>query len=1852
MKHTPSFHFPIFLYIVALLFVTCSRQDRVAKPMPESVQAYVYAYTQGVVSRQAEIRIQFAAIVADEEKIGQEPEKSVARLSPAAEGTWTWADRQTLVFTPNPLLEAGTAYIVKVDLSTLFDNLPADAEQFEFGFRTRDPYISLAIESIETPDYKERNKQVITGKLQTSDYVNADQVAGLLEASQDGRQLPITWSPANNGTAHYFTIGAVERGSEVGEVQLEWSGKAIGAEQDGEETIEIPALGDFKVTRVTQVSGSDPHVLVQFSDLLQEQQDLSGLIKVTNTTNDFRFVIKGHQVMVYPRTTLSGKQRVTVNTGIKDIGGAPLPQTSYWDIEFITAEPQVRMVGKGVVLPATTGLLFPFEAIGLTAVEVEVFQIYHSNILQFLQTNTLDGNGELYRVGEVIHREEVLLGELDPTADHNQWRRYALDLENFIEADPQSIYQVRIGFRKRHSTFSCSDDRTFQFRTDGYYQSDNMMESWYGIDGYYEGYEWSHRNDPCFPAYYNANRFVQCNVLASNLGIISKGTDRNTYHFVVADLRTTEAVAGVNIKLYNFLQQEIGSVTTDAEGQATVQLEEEPFVAVAEGNGEQGYLRMQDGEALALTRFDIGGIAPQEGLKGYLYGERGVWRPGDSVFLNFVLEDQEGQLPPDYPVAFELRDPQGQLRVNRTGVAPEGRIYPLHFMTSIDDPTGNWRAKVTAGNASFYQRIRIETVKPNRIKIELNFEEDVLFASEGETANGEMTANWLHGAPASNLTAEVDASFNSDFDPFDTYKDYTFTNRWEDLRNFSMSAFNGELDDNGTTDIQLALPASRLAPGPLSVSLRSRVFERGGDFSTDNQQLKFHPFANYVGVRLPKNNYGYQRLPINQEATVNFVTLTDRGGEAADRQLKVELFRVDWRWWWDRGYDSQSQYNRQELLNPLAEAEIRSDGRGHASWEVKVEQWGRYLVRVCDTASGHCSGDYVYAGSPRRSSDSQAEEAAMLMFQADKEVYQKGEEVEITFPAGENGRALVSLESGSGIWKTEWIDVQAGDNTYQFTAEAEMAPTVYVHLTVLQPHGQTDNDLPIRLYGVIPIDVEDASTKLAPTIAMQDELEPEQRFTVEVAEEEGRPMTYTLAVVDEGLLSLTRFQTPNPWDGFYAREALGVKTWDMYDQVLGAYGGQLEQVLSIGGDGGAIGKPDADRANRFDPVVMHLGPFELDRRGKASHELVMPNYVGAVRVMVVAAGDKAYGAAEKNVPVRKPLMILPTLPRVLGVGETFELPVNVFAMTNEVKNVSIRLEEISGLAQVQESRRQLNFQRPGDDIAFFPVRVGEQVGVAKFTIVAEGNGQRATQEIEIDVRNPNPVQTLVERFVLEPGEEQSLPLEPLGVAGTRETFLEMTNLPPIDLQRRLSYLLRYPYGCLEQTLSSGFPQLHLAKFIELSSEQEERTQRNVQATIERLRRFQLTSGGFGYWPGANQPNQWATNYAGHFLVEAKAAGYSIPAGMLENWTRFQRRAARQWDPQLPSLGFVRSENYQLNQAYRLYTLAIAQSAEIGAMNQLREQGDLSNIASWRLAAAYALAGQVDIGKQLVRQVPTTITDYRELSYTYGSGIRDRAMVLEALVVLDDETSIDRVAQLLSDNMSGSRWLSTQDIAFSLLAFSKYIGENDELNSEYTFSFQQAGQSAIDAGADHPFMQIRMRDERGSVRVQNTSNQTLFGSIIRKGQPLPEQEAATASMININVQYLDQAGNAIDVAGLPQGTDFVAEVRVTHTNELTYPFEELALRQIFPSGWEITNSRFEGLQGEPESPIEYRDYRDDRVFTFFDLPPNNTHVYRVYLTAAYQGRFYLPAFVCEAMYDDKIFANSEGRWVEVGKPTTF
>ncbi|MCG8701273.1 MAG: hypothetical protein MI922_24680 [Bacteroidales bacterium] len=845
-------------------------------------------------------------------------------------------------------------------------------------------------------------------------------------------------------------------------------------------------------------------------------------------------------------------------------------------------------------------------------------------------------------------------------------------------------------------------------------------------------------------------------------------------------------------------------------------------------------------------------------------------------------------------------------------------------------------------------------------------------------------------------------------------------------------------------------------------------------------------------------------------------------------------------------------------------------------------------------------------------------------------------------PEAPNGRALISIESGSKIIEMHWAETGAERSVFKLPVTDQMAPNVFINVTLLQPHGTNDNDAPLRLYGYTPILVEDPKTRLEPVIDMPDELSAESKVTIKVSEKSKKQMTYTLAIVDEGLLDLTRFRTPNPHTHFYAREALGIKTWDMYDLVMGAYGGHIEKIFGLGGDYGFEAE-DRKNADRFKPVVRFMGPFTLDVGKENTHSFMMPKYIGSVKAMLVAGYNGAYGNAEKAVPVKNPLMVLATMPRVLSPGETVKLPVTVFSMDEKIKNVNVTVKT-NDILEATETKKQLTFNKTGDKIVEFGLKVKENLGVATVEVLVESGSYKTSYDVEMNVANPNPFVTELHQQVIEPGQNWSTDFSLPGMKSTNTGMLEVTNIPPVDLTKHLEYLIKYPHGCIEQTTSSVFPQLYLAEVTNLNKSEKEKIEENIKAGIKRLHSFQLSNGGLGYWPGATEASDWGTSYAGHFLVEAERLGYDLPSGLKNNWIKYQKSEAKNWSKD-------RNNNHRddLLQAYRLYTLALASKEDYSSMNRLREQETLSEQARWRLAAAYAIAGQPEKGLEVVENSGTEIEDYNEMSNSFGSGLRDQAMILEALVLLDKMDIGMQILEKLSTDLAEDKWYSTQTTAYCLIGISKFITENSTSDKlKFGYSVGSTSQS-VNISKRIASEKIPVEDlKAGSIKVDNQGEGVIYARLILEGQPLIDDKKSSNNNLNVKVKYADMEGTTLDISSLPQGKDFKAIVTVSHPG-IMGDYENIALSTIFPSGWEIHNTRLNDEASAHTVDIPtYQDIRDDRVYTYFDLKKGTSKTFAILLNSSYLGKFYMPTVYCEAMYDTKISARIAGKWVEVKK----
>jgi hypothetical protein len=1841
----------VSLVVLSTTALACGDSNELPEIGPQDArwESVIERHTRGEISRRDRVRVVFATDVVDESRVGTSATDLVT-LQPEIPASVTFASQREVVVAPEGELDPGTAFVVSVSGDGL-DSTPEDLEPYRFLVRVMEQGLDVTVTGL-TPDPDVTLGLVLTGSVVTADADDADRIEDIVRASLRGRDLDVTWEHEPDGRRHRFSVGGITRGDVDEEMTLAWTGAPIGVETAGDRRVAVPASGLFAITRVDAVQDQRQYVLIQFSDPIDPAQNLSGL--VTMSGGEFTTGVEGNQIRLYPAEPMLGDVTVILQAGIRSADGKRLEQLAEETVAFAQTEPGVRFVGSGSILPATERVTVPIEAVNVRSVQVTAFAIPEDNIGQFLQTNALGGSSELGRVGRYLWRRTLPLAS--PLVD--QWNRYSLDLTDLMAEHRSGIVRLTLSIHRGNSTYTCPESDALvpvveeaplvDLEEDGFLAS----QSWEYVERYPSyslNLPFDEREDPCKDAYYRWSGQAKAarNFVASNLGLLAKRDELGSTLVTVTDLRTSEPESGVRVTFMSFQNQPIGEVVTDEEGVGRIELDPTPFYALAEKAGDRAYLRMSVGAALATSHFDVGGAAVAGGLKGIMYTERGVWRPGDSIHVTLVLQDEEQSLPADHPATLQLFDPRGQRVRSITHTTPTNGFYSFALATDAEAPTGTWNAAVEVGGSRFTRSLKVETVIPNRLRVELDPGVDGRIRG-GEATEASIFAQWLSGALARDLRADVTMRLVPSAARFDGFEQYRFDDPARTYSGEDETLFEGFLGDDGRAGFELEIEPSGEPAGFLTASFTSRVFERGGAFSTNRSSAPVSPYRRYVGVRLPGSDTRRGALLTDTTHSVEIVTVDDDGAPAAVDGLRVTVYKVQWRWWWDRSRESLAQFATSQHRAVVDSATVSTvGGRGTFPLRIDYPAWGRYLIRVCDPEGRHCTGDTFYvdwpgwAGRPR---DQPGMGANVLAVTSDREAYSVGDVARIELPESSQGRALVTLENGSHILDARWLELEPGRATFDVPITPEMSPTVYVGVTLIQPHEGRANDLPLRLYGVLPLAISDPRTHLAPVLEAADEWRPETQVAVSVSESSGRPMTYTVAVVDEGLLSLTNFETPELHGHFYRKEALGVRTWDLFDEVVGAYGGELERLLALGGDDGAE-LEDAEQS-RYPPVVRFLGPFELDARGRNEHRIDLPQYIGAVRVMVVAGQAGAYGSTAKSVFVREPLSLLATLPRVVGPDEEIALPVSLFAMTEDIREATVRVETDEHFSVVGSPSATVEFDEPGEEVAFLRLRVGSELGQGRILVSATSGEHSTRSELFLTVRTPNPPTVRRQQAEIAAGESWSPRVEPHGLPGTNRTVLELTTLPPLNLEARLQHLVRSPHGSLEHLTSSAFPQLYLPGLVFLEPARRTEVNENVRTAIDRLRGFALPDGSFTYWPGGfgtgyRARDSWVTSYTGHFLIEAERRGFFVPPGMKSDWLGYQRSAAQAWA--------AGGEAPAMDQAYRLYTLALAGRPEMGAMNRLRESDALDYVSSWHLAAAYGLAGLDDVARQLARAASRDVPDYREPGWSFGSRVRDLAIRLNALVVLEMDQEADSVARVVSDELYSNRWHSTHTIAYALMAMAELYGV-DPAGAGFTFQVSRAGQDFGIVRAETPIYSMELAEvplAGEALQILNTAETTLYSSVVVEGIPAAGDEEAAGSGLQIRVDYLDTDDRPIDVRRLDQGTDFAVRVRVT--NPGTRPVSDLALEHRVPAGWEIHNARMGGDPVAPQGAFEYQDVRDDRVLTYFTLGAGDSKTFTTLMNAAYMGSYYLPSVSVAAMYDATTFARTAGYGVRVEEP---
>ena len=1805
----------VLLWCVAMLgfvFWGCGNDDK------------IFSITQGEISTDAKLRVEF----------NEGFYKGVSDTLFVTEGAfkvngkdaaWQYgfSNSTTLVIIPKELAP-NTSYDIAIDFAKI-----AKDRGFEPPLKT----IKMQVKTKPTEFFlsdlgvrQQGSESRLVANLELSQFVPMEILKKALSLKLDSKNITLSLTQSN--PSDYLITSEPITPSNTQDLHyiLTLDSKLLGADGETKErTIILPKNTDLYAMRIESTEESaQPNVIVHFSQELAKTPDLKSYIQVTPNVH-FTASQSGSVIVLSGKFDFATNYNIKVLEGLKSINGASLKQDASFDITAREIAPSIAFASSGVFVPRAANKKIAFKSVNVKKVVLKLYRIYPNNLTQFLYDNNLIGDSQsnsaqvrecknsydeeyeeyyeycssgldLERIGDRVLEREFSIDSLK-----NQWIQNELDFEGL--RDLSGVFVVSLEFGKDNVDYDFGD--MSEWRVDNFFRK-------YGV--------------------------IAKHLIFSNTALLGQNLDRQ-FVITALDIAKNTPIAGVQISAINKKNQVVETKTTNANGDAIFSKvdTQNTLYFLTQNTSDLAVLKL--GSSLVGTDgFDTQGVVSEGGMRAFVYADRGVHRPGDTIYLDAIVRYNDKPLDSAHPVLLTLKTPRGKAFVDKRMMESRGEgFYHYEIKTPKNADTGVWEAILHIGDSVFRKELSIESVAPNRLKVDLQVP-DSLDLRQDSQMDFTLQSAYLFGAPASELEYGVVANFKPLEFKSKRFSDYVFG--VPSSLHFSHSdSVSGTLNESGVGSGSIGLDSLQGVKSNLEALLIAKVYESNGRVVATRKKIPIKLFDSFVGIKPLANRY----IETGTKVSLPVVVVSSEDSTLIKgRKVSYTIYHNQHSWWWD--YDSYAQYLRSIKTDRntkiLAQGSLISSDKP-VVFEYEAKQSGEVYVEFVDEESGALSGTSFYTsgwGEPLS-----AQKITALKIESDKARYGVGESANVRFESTAQGKALVVVSKAHKVLKRFWVETKPNQTSLAIPITEDMSPNVYVSVVFLQNYESVSNDRLMRLYGVIPLMVDKRDSRLDYEISAPERVTPGSEFAISLSTKQGIESTYTIALVDEGLLNLTDFATPNPWQYFYAKLALGLRIYDSYDLIVGRSLGKVQKILKIGGDGvdlQSYSKQKGDEnANRFKPVVLYNAPSKTDEKGNVRLRFTMPTYIGSVRVMVVGASGKLYGSSSKNIQVSAPVVMLPTIPRALKVGDRFQIPIEVFVTKatdskESVKNATISISSAKGIVKFKQDSQNIVFDGNKPRNIVFEAEVQNEVGVETITLSAHSAQGVMTDSIEIDIKAINPFISSQSSHYLKSDEELHIVAPQDFVKGTNKGTITISSNPLLNINHRVRWLVHYPYGCIEQTTSSVLPQLYLEAFGTFKDIDKKEIVENINAGIARIGGFVTPSGGFAYWQGGAQPSEWGSHYAGHFLVLAKKLGYYVPDSVYRGWLAYEKN-------------FVKSSRDASYKAYPLFLLALANEPEIVVMNALYESGmrGLSNTDKWLLGAAYKMAGYEEIAKNITRDLSVKVNASKEYyAYSYGSPLRDEAMILDSYKIIYGGAH-DALFDSIKAALESSKWLSTQDSGYALLSLANTQNAQEEGKLKGVIkrngkkeSFSESTQS------------VSFSLNQGEAFIE--SKTPLYVAYAWEGIPMGESIKPSSRGLEIKREFYDEFGNALDVSELKSASSFWIVLRVGNTSGIG-GISNIALTQALPSGWEIENLRLnhdelpEFIRTKQGREVSYTDIRDDKIMWFFDMPyGNSTQVVFAKINAITPGDYTLPAAYAEAMYDNSFQAATRSQSVRV------
>ncbi len=1558
----------------------------------------------------------------------------------------------------------------------------------------------------------------------------------------------------------------------------------------------------LEIVDIRAISSEKPHIQVHFSQPLADNKDIKDFISLSPNLKTTT-IIQGNILQIYAPFNITQSYTLKIKEGIAAVDKSRLKDSKEEQIVFNQIAPSIVFSQQGVFLPSQAEKKIAFKSMNVKKVKLKISKIYPNNITAYLHKQNLIGStkyadntdyeywadyedfgiyADFERLGDVVLEKDFTLD-----MQKNQWIQTQLDFSSLKASE--GIFILELSFDKDGVDYDFPQDTA----------------------------DWKKEQ------FFNKFGKIQKHLIFSNIALLAQQID-NKLEVLALDITSNKPLPQVQINAINPKNQVIAKSTSNAQGLSTFENANKIMYLNATQGKDTTILRLNS--PLSLEGFDTQGLESTSNVNAYIYTDRGVYRPGDTAHINIIARADNKSVT--HPISISITSPQGKVVLEDFMLKEQlFGLYHYDFKSEKSAQTGIWRVKVKVGDAEFWHNLSIESVVPDRIRAEILSPDTLSLQSlekNNKTLPYDINAHYLFGAPAADLKFESNLYVQGVNFYAKAYPNYTFSHPSSLQYSFN-DRQEGTLDEKGNSSNAFSLDNLEDINKNLRVLIHTKVFENGGRYVNARKAINIALYDSFVGIKTPTRyvNAGDEiALPV-------IVLSNDTQKPLPNRKLTYRIYHNSYSWWWD--YDSYDEFSRsfkKDRNTKLIKQGSLTSGDKPTLLRFSPHQNGELFIEVEDESNHQKSAVFMYASESGEPTD--APKLTQLQVKSDKQSYVSNEKAKISFESPKDSKALVSVVGGNKILQRFWLDTQEGQTSFELALKESFAPNVYVAIALLQNYTTLDNDRSQRLYGVLPIMVENPESKLSLEIQAPDSIRPNTDFKVKLSNTQKQKSAYTLAIVDEGLLNLTDFISPNPWAYFYQKMAFMLSVFDNYDLIIGRDIGKMHQILKVGGDELATSsnRKDLNQAERFKPVVFYSKPVMSDENGNAEFSYTMPAYMGSVRIMAVGVNEKAYGSKSQNMKITAPVVMLKTLPRSLKIGDSFELAIEVLPTQENVGKTTLKLKSGEKI-KLEKTSLTLDLKDKKSQIVKINAKVSEESIGEDFIEISLANGDFTMNDVtHIDVLPNNPYTTISQKHTLESKQKLSLENPKNYVKDSESSYIVVSQKPIISIDHRLKWLIRYPYGCIEQTTSSVMPQLFLSTLSNADFIDKPSIVTNINAGISRISTFQTSDGGFAYWQGESQSDSWGSAYAGHFLLLAKKQGYYVPESVLKKWVSY-------------AIYNAQGNTQSGGNVYLLYLLSLAGEPQIGLLNNIYEHqfSKLEVSDKWLLAAAYKLAGMEEIAQKITKDLPTKATKRNDSYYdfSYGSALRDDAMILNAFSEIYKTPHKELLSHILGQ-LESDKWYSTQTLGYSLLAIANTIPQEQTEAKSFSFKFDGKSYESADS--------IKLPFNSQKAQIVSMSDFPLYINHIWDGILLEKDITARAEKIALEREFLDENGKPLDVSTLDSAKSFYLVLRLKNADENTpVSVKNVAITQNLPSGWEIENTRLndDNLPDFVRNDhityhTTYTDIRDDKIMWFLDFN-NQPRKMFVKINTITPGSYILPPASAEAMYDNSFRANT-------------